>query len=76
MLIIYHVVFLHTDHFEEGKANQLWKRGKPDIEGYFTIENSEVPEVLTAISESGLEIKGNTLSTHSTCAKYAPIQVN
>ena len=43
MLIIYHVVFLHTDHAED----------------YFTLENSGVPKVLTAISESSLEIKGN-----------------
>ena len=51
----------------KGKADQLWKKGKPDAEGYFTIERlenyHEVPKFLTAISESGLEIKGNvTLS--------------
>ena len=45
----------------EGKANQLWKKGKPDAEDYFTLENSGEPKVLTAISESGLEIKGNTI---------------
>ena len=45
--------------FEAGKAEQLWKKGKPDAEDYFTLENSGVPKVLTAISESGLEIKGN-----------------
>ena len=45
--------------FVEGKAEQLWKKGKPDAEDYFTLENSGVPKVLTAISESGLEIKGN-----------------
>jgi hypothetical protein len=43
--------------FVEDKAEQLWKKGKPDAEGYFTLENSEVPKVITAISESGLEIK-------------------
>ena len=45
--------------FVEGKADQLWKKGKPDVEGYFTLENFGVPKVITAISESGLEIKGN-----------------
>ena len=46
--------------FVEGKAEQLWKKGKPDAEGYFTLEShSEMPKVITAISESGLEIKGN-----------------
>ena len=46
--------------FEEGiVAEQLWKKGKPDSDGYFTFENSAVPKVITAISESSLEIKGN-----------------
>ena len=45
----------------EGKANQLWKKGKPDAEDYFTLENSGESKVLTAISERGLEIKGNTI---------------
>ena len=45
--------------FVDGKADQLWKKGKPDAEGYFTLENSGVPKIITAISESGLEIKGN-----------------
>ena len=43
----------------EGKATQLWKKGKPDAEGYFTLQNSGEPKVLTAISECSLEIKGN-----------------
>ena len=75
MLIIYHVVFLHIDQAKvlgatsngkviqkflvEGKADQLWKKGEPDAEGYFTLQNSGEPKVLTAISESSLEIKGN-----------------
>ena len=45
--------------FEEGKAHQLWKKGELDAKDYFTLENSGVPKVLTAISESSLEIKGN-----------------
>ena len=44
---------------EEGKAEQLWKKGEPNAEGYFTLENSKVPKVMTAISSSDLEIKGN-----------------
>ena len=42
----------------EGKADQLWKKGESDAEGYFTLQNSREPKVLTAISESSLEIKG------------------
>ena len=45
----------------EGKADQLWKKGEPDAEGYFTLQNSGEPKVLTAISSSSgdsLEIKG------------------
>ena len=46
--------------FQENKAEQLWKKGEPDTEGYFSLENYYVlPKFMTAISESGLEIKGN-----------------
>ena len=45
--------------FQEDKAEQLWKKGKSDAEGFFTLENSEMPKFITAISESGLEIQGN-----------------
>ena len=51
--------------FVEGKMEQQWKKGMPDDEGYFNIEShfqvatGLPPKVLTAISESGLEIKGN-----------------
>ena len=41
------------------KGDQLWIKGKPDAQGYFTLENSVVSMVLTAISEKVLEIKGN-----------------
>ena len=53
----------------EGKAEQLWKKGKPDAEDYFTLEShSKVPKVITAISESDLEIKGNvTLRCINNC---------
>ena len=47
------------EFFVEGKADQLWKKGKPDAEGYFTLENSKFPKLMTGISSSGLEIKGN-----------------
>ena len=46
------------EDYEEGKADQLWKKGEPDAEGYFTLQNSGEPKVLTAISKSSLEIKG------------------
>ena len=48
--------------FVKDKVDQLWKKGNLDPEGYFTLENSTVDgwnTVITAISESGLEIKGN-----------------
>ena len=47
------------EDFEGGNAHQLWKKGELDAKDYFTLENSGVPKVLTAISESGLKIKGN-----------------
>ena len=54
--------------FEEGKAEQLWKKGKPDAEGYFTLEShSEMPKVITADFDC-LRIKGNiTLRRITNC---------
>ena len=52
----------HVDleDFEEDKFEQLWKKGEPNAEGYFILENSSVPKVLTASSSSRiLEIQGN-----------------
>ena len=43
----------------EDEAKQLWKKGEPNDQGYFTLEHSEKPLVITAISSSGLEINGN-----------------
>ena len=45
--------------FQEDKAEQLWKKGEPNAEGYFTLQNSKKPKVLTASSASGLEIQGS-----------------
>ena len=50
------------ENFEEGKAEQLWKKGVANDEGYFTLENSRVPKVMTAISPTSLELKGNSNS--------------
>ena len=36
----------------EDKAEQLWKKGKPNADGYFTLKNSKVPKFITAILES------------------------
>ena len=48
------------EDFDEDKAEQLWKRGMPNAEGYFTLENYKVPKVMTTgITTTGLEIKGN-----------------
>ena len=54
----------------EGNANQLWKKGKPDAEGYFTLENSGEQRVLTAISESDMEIKGNITTYEMNIYEY------
>ena len=40
------------------KHGQLWKKGEPNAEGYFTLKNSSVPKVLTATSSSDLKIQG------------------
>ena len=51
--------YVDPKDFEEDKAEQLWKKGEPNAEGYFTLQNSKKPKVLTASSASGLEIQGS-----------------
>ena len=46
------------EDFLESKADQLWKKGEADDEGYFPLQNSGEPKVLTVTSESSLEVKG------------------
>ena len=45
--------------YEEDKAEQLWKKGIPNAEGYSTLKNSKVPKFMTAISSSNLRVIGN-----------------
>ena len=46
--------------FEEDKAQQLWKQGKPDADGYFTLESVN-PGLftLTAVSTNKFQITSN-----------------
>ena len=46
-------------NFEENKPEQLWKKGEPNAEGYFTLENLKVSKFMTATSSTSLELKGN-----------------
>ena len=43
--------------FEKDKAEQLWKKGEPNAEGYFTLENSN-PQVAT-LNAMGANALGN-----------------
>ena len=43
----------------EGKAHQLWKKGELDNDYSLTLINSGMPKLITAVSETGMEIKGN-----------------
>ena len=47
------------DYLKGNKAQQLWKKGEPNAEGYFTLENFNRTEIMTAVSSSILQIKGN-----------------
>ena len=47
------------EDFVGGKHGQLWKQGKPDAEGYFSLESSKSSKILTATSSSNLEVIGN-----------------
>lgn len=48
-------------HLIEYKDEQLWKKGEPNIEGYFTLEDAKSQKVMTAVSEEKIEMKGKLL---------------
>ena len=39
-------------------SNQMWSKGAPNKDGYFTLTNKDSGKVLTANSASGLTIEG------------------
>ena len=39
-------------------VTQIWIKGQPDCEGYFTLTSQRSQKILTAISDQKLEIKG------------------
>jgi len=45
------------EDFEGISSVDLWKKGEPDNEGYFTLEHHKITKFLTAVSKSNLEIK-------------------
>ena len=47
------------ENFEEDKDEQLWKKGEPNAEGFFTLENYKLSKFLSASSSTSLELKGN-----------------
>ena len=42
-------------------AKELWHKGEPNREGYFTLTSSSSEKALTAISANCLEIKGKIM---------------
>ena len=49
----------------EDKPGQLWKRGNPDSEGYFTVEISDSLTVMTAIPSNQVAGQKNSLEMKS-----------
>ena len=48
------------EDFVEGNTEQLWKKGKPNAEGYCTLENHGLRKTLTAISANSLQVRGKS----------------
>ena len=54
------------EDYVKGKLQQLWKKGDPNAEGYFTLETSTRTKMMTANTSRTLIIKGNiTLKKNS-----------
>ena len=47
---------------KEGRHVQLWKRGQPNKEGYYSLKNSESQKFITADTDS-FELKGKSIPT-------------
>ena len=47
------------ENFEDFRSEQLWKKGEPNSEGYFTLGNYNTSKFLTAASSTSVELKGN-----------------
>ena len=56
VLGINHLGEVIEEEFVKEKAGQLWKKGKLNIEGYYTLENPEASKVLTCNSNNTLII--------------------
>ena len=57
-----------NETFVEGRHIQLWKRGQPDNEGYYTLQNSESQKFMTAAWTAdtySLELRGKCIITFS-----------
>ena len=58
-------ILVKLENLEDNKDGQLWNKGEPNNDGYFTLENYKVSKFLTAVPsewdiETGiLELKGN-----------------
>ena len=46
------------EDFDGNRTEQLWVKGEPNNEGYFTVTTSESKLLLSAISSESLEVKG------------------
>ena len=47
------------EDYQRNKHEQVWKKGEPNAEGYFTLSNFKVSKVMTATSSTSLELKGD-----------------
>ena len=45
------------ENIEDDNDGQLWKKGEPDKNGYFTLKNNRVPKFLTFVSS--ITVEGN-----------------
>ena len=56
-------ISVKLENIEDNKDGQLWKKGEPDNDGYFSLKNDKVSKFLTAVSDEWdngiLELKGN-----------------
>ena len=54
-------ISVKLENIEDNKDGQLWKKGEPNNDGYFSLENDKVSKFLTAVSDEWVKLELNAL---------------
>ena len=56
--------FVFEETYDPDDAGQMWEKGVPNSQGFFTLKNPASGKFLIAESEDRLSVKGNDILKH------------